>query len=72
MSVNKTLDTRHPFHLVDPSPWPLLSSLGGFAATSGGVMYFHGYSGGGLLHLTGMATIFYCMYVSKSDRFWCD
>ena len=67
MSVNKTLDTRHPFHLVDPSPWPLVSSLGAFAATSGGVMYFHGYSGGGLLHLTGMATILYCMYVWWRD-----
>ena len=67
MSVNKNIDTRHPFHLVDPSPWPLFASIGAFAATSGGVMYFHGYSGGGLLHITGMATIIYTMYVWWRD-----
>ena len=26
----KYLSTTHQFHLVDPSPWPLLASLGGF------------------------------------------
>ncbi len=32
----------HPsYHLVDPSPWPLVGALGAFMATSGGVMYFH-------------------------------
>ena len=67
MSVNNNIDTRHPFHLVDPSPWPLFASIGAFAATSGGVMWFHGYSGGGLLQLSGMATIIYCMYVWWRD-----
>ena len=38
---------RHPYHMVDPSPWPLVASFGAFLATSGGVMYMHGYSGGG-------------------------
>ena len=37
---------RHPFHMVDPSPWPLLSSLGALASTFGGVMFMHVYSGG--------------------------
>ena len=27
----------HPFHLVDPSPWPFVSATGAFAATIGGV-----------------------------------
>ena len=31
----------HPYHLVDPSPWPLVGALGAFMATSGGVTYFH-------------------------------
>ena len=30
---------RHPYHLVDPSPWPLSGALGGFALTFGGVMF---------------------------------
>ena len=36
---------KHPFHLVDPSPWPLFASMGAFTTTFGGVMYMHGYSG---------------------------
>ena len=29
---------KHPFHLVDPSPWPLVASIGGLGMTFGGVM----------------------------------
>ena len=36
-----------PFHLVDPSPWPLLASLSAFNLTVGGVLYMHGYKLGG-------------------------
>jgi cytochrome c oxidase subunit 3 len=38
---------KHPFHLVDPSPWPLMGATAAFRGTSGGVRYRHGYSGGG-------------------------
>lgn len=32
---------RHPYHLVDESPWPLLASLGRLILTSGLVKWFH-------------------------------
>jgi cytochrome c oxidase subunit 3 len=32
---------RHPYHLVDESPWPLIGSLGAFFITSGLVKWFH-------------------------------
>lgn len=32
---------RHPFHLVDESPWPLLRSIGAFFLTSGLIKWFH-------------------------------
>lgn len=35
---------RHPFHLVDPRPWPLTSSIGAFLLTRGLVKWFHFYS----------------------------
>nr|YP_009389221.1 cytochrome c oxidase subunit 3 [Thorea hispida]ARX95965.1 cytochrome c oxidase subunit 3 [Thorea hispida] len=35
----------HPFHLVDPSPWPLFTSLSAFGCASGAVLYMHAYSG---------------------------
>ena len=38
---------RHGFHLVDPSPWPLVASMAALAMTTSGVQYMHGYTGGG-------------------------
>ena len=37
---------KHGFHLVDPSPWPLIAASGAFMLTFGMAMYMHGYSGG--------------------------
>ena len=38
-----------PYHLVDPSPWPILTSFALLTLTVSAVMYFHGYSNGGFL-----------------------
>jgi len=57
----------HPFHLVDPSPWPLLGAMGGFFSTTGMIMFMHGYSGGGLLLSVGFTTIIYTMIVWWRD-----
>ena len=38
---------KHPYHLVDPSPWPFVISFGLFFFTFGTAMFFHGYTGGG-------------------------
>jgi len=35
---------NHDYHLVDPSPWPFLGSMGAFALAIGAVAYFHGAS----------------------------
>ena len=32
---------RHPYHLVDESPWPLIGAIGAFYITSGLVKWFH-------------------------------
>jgi cytochrome c oxidase subunit 3 len=58
---------KHPFHLVDPSPWPIFGSLGAFASTMGGVMYMHSYSGGSLLLSLGLGMIMYTMFVWWRD-----
>uniref|UniRef100_A0AAU6PCZ7 Cytochrome c oxidase subunit 3 n=1 Tax=Diplonychus sp. TaxID=2977879 RepID=A0AAU6PCZ7_9HEMI len=34
---------NHPFHMVDPSPWPLTGSIGAMTLVSGLVMWFHQY-----------------------------
>lgn len=32
---------KHPFHLVDPSPWPVLGAVSVFVLAFGGVLYMH-------------------------------
>ena len=36
----------HPFHLVDPSPWPFFSAFGAFCLVTGLTMFIHRFSGG--------------------------
>ena len=31
----------HPYHLVDPSPWPALGGLAAFLLATGAILYFH-------------------------------
>ncbi|HEV2162897.1 MAG TPA: cytochrome c oxidase subunit 3 [Stellaceae bacterium] len=33
---------KHPYHLVDPSPWPLVGSIVAGVVTGGAVWWFHG------------------------------
>ena len=33
-------EQKHDYHLVDPSPWPIVSAAGAFAATFGGEMLY--------------------------------
>jgi cytochrome c oxidase subunit 3 len=48
----------HPYHLVEPSPWPLLVAFALLTTTLSGVMSFHGYSNGPLLLALGfIATV---------------
>lgn len=48
----------HPYHLVDPSPWPFIGALSAFVLTIGAVLLIHGHGvvvltiGVGLLGLT--------------------
>jgi cytochrome c oxidase subunit 3 len=59
--------TDHNYHLVDPSPWPIFSSFGGFCITIGGVMYMHKYFGVWALFLNGFIIILYAMYIWWRD-----
>jgi cytochrome c oxidase subunit 3 len=57
----------HPYHLVDPSPWPAFASLGALCATIGGVCTMQGFVEGSTLMQLGFAIIFYTMYVWWRD-----
>nr|YP_009114066.1 cytochrome c oxidase subunit 3 [Hildenbrandia rubra]AHB62129.1 cytochrome c oxidase subunit 3 [Hildenbrandia rubra] len=58
---------RHPFHLVDFSPWPSVASLSVFSSTIGGIMYMHGYQKGGLILISGTVMLFATMFVWWRD-----
>ena len=53
---------QHSFHLVDPSPWPLISAFSAFTLTFGGVLYMHGYFGGNFLWRFGFFMVLYMMF----------
>ena len=63
----KYIKTRHSFHLVDPSPWPLVAAFGALMFTTGMVLYMHRFLGGGWLVVTGLSTILYVMFTWWRD-----
>merc|ERR1712176_1461790 len=42
-NLNKYLVTKHSWHLVDPSPWPLVTALGAFTITFSLVLIICGF-----------------------------
>jgi cytochrome c oxidase subunit 3 len=62
MLLNSLKNTqKHPYHLVDPSPWPLVASMGCLFFTFGLVLFFHNYNGANQLVPLGFITIIYVM-----------
>jgi hypothetical protein len=56
---------QHPFHLVDPSPWPFFTSGAVFQLVTGFVIWFHCYQGSklDLINLIcGLLFLFLCLY----------
>ncbi len=51
---------KHPFHMVNPSPWPFVGTLGAFVTAIGAVMYMHG--NGSIPLLVGLAIVLYTMF----------
>lgn len=54
INITTSRNQLHPFHIVDPSPWPLLTSLGAFFTLFGFALYMHFYQNGFTLFLLGL------------------
>jgi cytochrome c oxidase subunit 3 len=67
MPMNKINNRIHSFHLVDPSPWPLLGALGALSATCGSIMWFNFFFGGGFLLTCGLSIIILIMTIWWRD-----
>jgi cytochrome c oxidase subunit 3 len=53
MNININKFQHFPFHLVDPSPWPILVSFSLLNLTIGAVLYMHGFNNGGAILTVG-------------------
>lgn len=58
---------RHPFHLVDPSPWPFFASIAALISTLGGVLYMHMFYMGKIVLLIGIILLLSIMYTWWRD-----
>lgn len=58
---------RHLFHLVNPSPWPILVSFSALFLTSGFAFYTHDVTNGGYTSIMGLFLSSYCAFFRSSD-----
>ena len=52
---------KHPYHLVDPSPWPIVGALSAFVLTVGAVLYMH--HEGAWVMIVGFAMLFFTAFM---------
>ena len=58
---------RHPFHLVDPSPWPFIASISAFSCAVGGVLYLHAFKIGSFILIVSFIILILTMFVWWRD-----
>lgn len=61
MSAN-THEQKHPYHLVDPSPWPIVGAFSALAMLGGAVMWMHEITGGTWVMLFGLLAVLFTMF----------
>lgn len=50
---------KHPFHIVDPSPWPFFASMGAFTLLTGVVLWMHFFEEGLLVLRLGLILLIF-------------
>ncbi len=53
---------QHPYHLVDLSPWPIVTAFSMLFLMLGSVMFLHQYNYGGYLAILGASSLIYSVY----------
>ena len=57
---------KHPYHLVDPSPWPFVGGVSALAMFGGAVLWIHGFTGP-YISLAGFLGLLFTMFVWWRD-----
>ena len=66
-------EVHHDYHLVDPSPWPIVGSIGAFVMLIGAVFWMNeGYTGFWGLPVNGQPWIFVLGFVAACSTPWPD
>nr|YP_011017611.1 cytochrome c oxidase subunit 3 [Bostrychia tenuissima]WQF69434.1 cytochrome c oxidase subunit 3 [Bostrychia tenuissima] len=65
--VMKNFHQKHPFHLVDPSPWPFIASLAVFSCAISSVLYFHVFFYGRNTLMVSLCFMFFVMFMWWRD-----
>ena len=60
--TSSKLIQRHPFHLVDTSPWPFVTSVSAVTTATGYGMYMHSYQFGAYCFILGLLSLFSTVY----------
>ena len=58
---------NHEYHILPPSPWPMLGSLAALVLAAGGIMWMHEAAHGGWVALAGLAAVLFVMF-----SWWAD
>ncbi len=61
------MEQKHLYHLVDPSPWPILTAISALSMLIGAVMYMHSFINGFFVVLFGLITLIICMSIWWRD-----
>ena len=60
-------EQHHDYHLVNPSPWPLVAAISTLVLFTGLALTFHGKAAGYFLLPAGLLGVLFCMYVWWRD-----
>jgi hypothetical protein len=52
---------QHPFHIVDPSPWPIMTLMALWSTALGFIMFFHYFNNGAYHLLFGIFSVGFCL-----------
>jgi len=58
---------KHPYHLVDPSPWPFVGAMAALALFGGAVLWMHGTAAGPFIAMAGLLGVLFTMYAWWRD-----
>ena len=58
---------KHPYHLVDPSPWPFMGAMSALVMMVGAVLYMHEIRGGAPVLIIGVLAVLLTMFLWFRD-----